>query len=175
MRVLLPWPQQQYFYNNRKESIDYRQLLAFLSCTFILKVILYPDSLIVTHLFPPLLQPQMSLFLSWKPTLQLAPLPFSGGLRQRHLGAPVHGYTINGQVNKGRRKGWVRSHRMPPDFRWQESSWRRGGGPARLNGIVATKILVFSVNWSQIKFAETEFGTDRKMALIIKPAEGRTQ
>ena len=69
----------------------------------------------------------------------------------------------------------MRSHRMPPDPRWQESSWRRGGGPARLVGIVATKILVFSAHWSQIKFSETEFGANRKMALIIKPAEGRTQ
>jgi len=175
VRVLLPWPQQQYFHNNKKESIDYRQLATFLSCTFILKVIHYTDSLNVMHLFPPLLQPQMSLSLSWKPTLQLAPLPFSGGLRQRHLGVPVHGYTIIGQVNKGRRKGWVRSHRMPPDPCWQESSWWSGGGPARLNGIVVTKILVFSAHWSQIKFAETEFGANRKMALNIKPAEGRTQ
>ena len=128
MRVLLPWPQQQYFYNNGKESIDYRQLPAFLSYTFILKVILYTDSLIVTHLFPPLLQLQMSLTLSWKPTLQMDPLPFSGGLQQRHLGAPVYSYMLKGQINKGQRKRWVRSHRMPPDPRWQESSWRSGGG-----------------------------------------------
>ena len=104
-----------------------------------------------------------------------AVLPFSGGLRQRHLGAPVHGYTIRDQVNKGQRKGWVRSHRMPPDPRWQESSWRRGGKTARLDGIVATKILVFSVLWSQTKFAETEFGANRKMDLTLKLAEGRTQ
>ena len=142
---------------------------------FILKVILYTDSVNVTHLFAPLLQPRMSPSLSWKPTLQLAPLPFSGGLWHRHLGAPVHGYTIIGQVNKGRRKGWVRSHRMPPDPCWQESSWRRGGGPARLDGIVVTEILVFSAHWSQIKFAETEFGANRKMALTLKPTEGRTQ
>ena len=64
---------------------------------------------------------------------------------------------------------------MPPDPHWQESSWRRGGKTARLNGIVATKILVFSVHWSQIKFAETEFGANRKMDLTLKPAEGRTQ
>ena len=63
MRVLLPWSQQQYFYNNGKESIAYRQLATFLSCTFILKVILYTDSLNVTHLFPRFLQPQMSLSL----------------------------------------------------------------------------------------------------------------
>ena len=105
MRVLLLWPQQQYFYNNGKESIAYRQLATFLSCTFILKVILYPDSLIVTHLFPPLLQPQMSLSLSWKPTLQMDPLPFSGGLQQRHLGAPVYSYMLKGQINKRQRKG----------------------------------------------------------------------
>ena len=64
---------------------------------------------------------------------------------------------------------------MPPDPRWQESSWRRGGEPARLSGIAATEILVFSAHWSQIKFAETEFGANRKMALTLKPAEGRTQ
>ena len=69
----------------------------------------------------------------------------------------------------------MRSHRMSCDPRWQESSWRRGGEPARLGGIVATEILVFSAHWSQIKFSETEFGANRKMALIIKPAEGRTQ
>ena len=104
-----------------------------------------------------------------------AVLPFSGGLWQRHLGAPVHGSTIRGQVNIGWRKGRVRSHRMPPDPRWQESSWRRGGEPARLSGIAATEILVFSAHWSQIKFAETEFGANRKMALTLKPTEGRTQ
>ena len=38
------------------------------------------------------------------------------------------------QVNKGQRKGWVRSHRMPCDPCWQESSWRRGLGPARVDG-----------------------------------------
>ena len=64
---------------------------------------------------------------------------------------------------------------MPCDPRWQESSWRRGGGPGRLNDIVATKILVFSAHWSQIKFAETEFGENRKMALILKSEEGRTR
>jgi len=63
MRVLLPWPQQQYFYNNGKESIAYRQLATFLSCTFILKIILYTDSVSVTHLVPCFLQPQMSLSL----------------------------------------------------------------------------------------------------------------
>ena len=47
--------------------------------------------------------------------------------------------------------------------------------PARLDGIVATKIFIFSAHWSQIKFVETEFGASRKMALIIKPAERRTQ
>ena len=104
-----------------------------------------------------------------------AVLPFSGGLRQRHLGAPVHGYTIRGQVNKGQRKGWVRSHRMPGDPRCPESSWRRGGKPARLDGIVDNKILVFSARYSQIKFAETEFGANRKTALTLKPTEGRTQ
>ena len=66
----------------------------------------------------------------------------------------------------------MRSHRMPPDPCWQESSWRRGGGPARLGGIVATKILVFSAHWSQIKFSETEFGANRKMALTLKPQNG---
>ena len=105
MRVLLPWPQQQYFYNNGKESIAYRQLATFLSCTFILKVFLYTDSLIVTHLFPPLLQLQMSLTLSWKPTLQKDHLPFSGGLQQRHWGASVYNYMLKGQINKGWRKG----------------------------------------------------------------------
>ena len=69
----------------------------------------------------------------------------------------------------------MRSHRMPCDPRWQESSWRRGGGPARLDGIVVTEILVFSAHWSQIKFAETEFGANRKMDLTLKLAEGRTQ
>ena len=69
----------------------------------------------------------------------------------------------------------MRSHRMHPDSRWQESSWRRGGEPARLGGIVATEILVFSAHGGQIKFAETEFGSNRKMALTLKPAEGRTQ
>ena len=69
----------------------------------------------------------------------------------------------------------MRSHRMPPDPCWQKSSWRRGGEPARLDDIVATEILVFSVHWSQIKFAETEFGANRKMDLTLKPAEGRTQ
>ena len=48
-------------------------------------------------------------------------------------------------------------------------------GTARLDGIVATEILVFSAHWSQIKFAETEFGANRKMDLTLKPAEGRTQ
>ena len=69
----------------------------------------------------------------------------------------------------------MRSHRMPPDPRWQGSSWRRGGGPAKLSGIVATEILVFSAHGNQIKFAETEFGAKRKMDLTRKPAEGRTQ
>ena len=69
----------------------------------------------------------------------------------------------------------MRSHRMHPDPRWQESSWRRGGEPARLGGIVATEILVFSAHGGQIKFAETEFGSNRKMDLTLKPAEGRTQ
>ena len=69
----------------------------------------------------------------------------------------------------------MRSHRMPPDPRWQGSSWRRGGGPAKLSGIVATEILVFSAHGNQIKFAETEFGAKRKMDLTHKPAEGRTQ
>jgi len=66
----------------------------------------------------------------------------------------------------------VRSHRMPYDPWWQVSSWQRGGGPARLDGIVATKILVSSAHWSQIKFAETEFGANRKMALTLKPQNG---
>ena len=61
---------------------------------------------------------------------------------------------------------------MPYDPCWQVSSWQRGGGPARLDGIVATKILVSSAHWSQIKFAETEFGANRKMALTLKPQNG---
>ena len=48
-------------------------------------------------------------------------------------------------------------------------------GTARLDGIVDNKIFVFSAHWSQIKFAETEFGANRKMDLTLKPAEGRTQ
>ena len=43
------------------------------------------------------------------------------------------------------------------------------------SGIVATEILGFLAHWSQIKFAETESGGNRKMALIIKVAEGRTR
>ena len=56
-------------------------------------------------LFPPLLQLQMSLTLSWKPTLQKDHLPFSGGLQQRHWGASVYNYMLKGQINKGWRKG----------------------------------------------------------------------
>ena len=79
------------------------------------------------------------LSLSWKPTLQLAPSPYSGELRPVHscrdTKEPLSIATPEEQVNKGQKKGWVRSHRMPCDPCWQESSWGRVLGPARVDGI----------------------------------------
>ena len=92
------------------------------------------------HLFPPLLQPQMSLSLSLLKTYltvgSSALLWWTPAhpLRQRHARTPLHCPTMRGQVNKGQRKAWVRSHSMPRDACWQESSWRRGLGPARVDG-----------------------------------------
>ena len=174
MRVLLPWPQQQYFRiierKYRLQAIGHLSLLYF-----------YTESDPLPWLpncYASIPTPSSTTDVSLSLLETYLAVGSSALLRwivAETLGAPVHGYMITGQDNKGWRKGWVRSHRMPCDPRWQESSWRRGGGPARLDGIVVTEILVFSAHWSQIKFAETEFGANRKMALTLKPAEGRTQ
>ena len=105
MRVLLLWSQQQYFYNNGKESIAYRQLATFLSCTFILNVILYTDSLNVTHLFPRFLQPQVSLSLleTYLVVLQFCPSQVDCG---RDTWDPLSMATrLEARSTKGRGRG----------------------------------------------------------------------
>ena len=105
MRVLLLWSQQQYFYNNGKESIAYRQLATLLSCTFILNVILYTDSLNVTHLFPRFLQPQISLSLleTYLVVLQFCPSQVDCG---RDTWDPLSMATrLEARSTKGRGRG----------------------------------------------------------------------